>query len=136
MRIYVRRRPQLLENFVENVVKIKENLQKTLKSMKEGGKSIVGFGAAAKGVVLLNYCGFDNSLIDYVADGTPYKQGKYIPGVNLRVEPEEKLLETKPDVILILAWNFKEEIMEKLKGRGYTFVVPIPDVQVYEDSHS
>ncbi len=133
MRIYVRRRPLLLEAFMKNVNKIKEDLRKYLLEEKKKGKKIVGFGAAAKGMVLLNYCGLDNKIIDYIADGTLYKQGKFTPGTNIPIVPEEQLLKEKPDIVLILAWNFKKEIMEKLKGRGYTFVIPIPEVEVVRD---
>ena len=136
MQIWVRRRLNLFEDFVKDVGIIKEDLYSYLSSQKKKGKKIVGFGAAAKGTVLLNYCGLDNKIIDYVIDGTPYKQRKLIPGANIPILPEEKLLEDSPDIVLILAWNFKEEIMEKLKGLGYTFVVPIPKVQIYENSSS
>lgn len=130
MQIWVRRRSKLTENFIENVKRIKSELQEGLYNKVK----VVGFGAAAKGTVLLNYCGIH---LDYVVDGTSYKQGKYIPGVNIPIYSEEKLLKEKPGtIVLILAWNFKEEIMEKLKGRGFIFIVPIPEVKIYEDSNS
>ena len=135
MQVWVRRRPKLLEKFVSNVQYIDVKLDIYLREQKKIGTKLVGFGAAAKGTVLLNYCGID--YLDYVVDGTPYKQGKFIPGVNIPIYPEEKLLkESKGTVVLILAWNFKDEIMEKLKGRGFIFVVPIPKVTIYEDSSS
>lgn len=130
MQIWVRRRPKLVQSFVRNAKQIKKNLVKIIKNYKKQGKKVVGFGAAAKGTVLLNYCGLDNKLIDYIVDGTSYKQGKFVPGVNIPIYPEEHLLKDKPDVVLILAWNFKTEIMEKLKDRGYKFIVPIPKVTV------
>ena len=84
--------------------------------------------------MLLNYYGLDNSVIDYIVDGTPYKQGKFVPGVNIPIYPESKLLkEPKGTIVLILAWNFKEEIMQKLKDRGFTFVIPIPKVEVIRE---
>ena len=132
MQIYVRRREPLIENFDFGVQTIKNDLYLLLSNFKKEGKKIVGFGAAAKGMVLLDYCGLDNQLIDYIADGTPYKQGKYTPGTNIPILPEEELTKNKPDIILILAWNFKEEIMEKLEKRGFTFVVPIPTVQIIQ----
>ena len=132
MQIWVRRRPKLVENFLDNVYLIKSKLQDKIYSHQASGKKIVGFGAAAKGTVLLNYC---NLHLDYVVDGTPYKQGKFIPGVNTPIYPEEYLLKDPPNAILILAWNFKDEIMDKLKGRGYTFIVPIPEVKTYVDSN-
>ena len=133
MRIYVRRRDISVEKFVKNVTLIKRNLRDYIIQKKKEGKKVVGFGAAAKGVVLLNYCELDTKLIDYVVDGTAMKQGKFIPGVNIPIYPEEYLAKDKPDVVLILAWNFKEEIMEKLKHTEFDFVVPIPEVEVYEN---
>lgn len=131
MQIWVRRRPKLLENFIKNVTIIRRELQEYLEREKQKGRYIIGFGAAAKGTVLLNYCGLNHSIIDYIVDGTPYKQGKFIPGVNIPIFPEEELLKEKPGtIVLILAWNFKQEIMEKLKNRGFTFVIPIPRVEI------
>ena len=130
MRIYVRRRPKLLKEFVQNVKEIKKTLNETIRNYKAQGAKIVGFGAAAKGMVLLQYCGLDNKLIDYIADGTPYKQGRVTPGTNIPILSEEELIKNKPDIILILAWNFKEEIMEKLKGKGFTFIIPIPQIEI------
>ena len=127
MQIWVRRRPKLEENFKDAVYTIAQDLKDVVNAAKMEGKKVVGFGAAAKGTVLLNYC---NLHLDYIVDGTSYKQGKFVPGVNTPIYPEEYLLEDPPDIVLILAWNFKEEIMEKLKGRGYTFVIPIPKVEV------
>src|SRR3990167_6110573 len=134
MRIYARRRKPLLKEFMKNAKLIKHELR-SLYNAHDDGKKIVGFGAAAKGMVLLNYCELDNKIIDYIVDGTPYKQGKFTPGTNIPIMPEEHLLKDPPDIVLILAWNFKDEIMQKLKGRGYTFVVPIPDVQIINARH-
>ena len=130
MRIYVRRRRPLIADFIGAVGEIRKDLRKKILQFKKEGKKIVGFGAAAKGMVLLNYCGLDSKIISYIADGTPYKQGKFTPGTNIPILPEEQLLKDKPDIVLILAWNFKDEIMEKLKGRGYKFVIPIPKVKI------
>ena len=130
MRIYVRRRRPLIENFISNVREIRQDLIDYLTEQKLQGKKIVAFGAAAKGMVLLNACNLNNKIIDYVVDGTSYKQGKYTPGTNIPIVPEEQLLKDKPDIVLILAWNFKEEIMEKLKNRGFTFIIPIPEVTI------
>ena len=133
MQIWVRRRLRLLEKFRGNVKQIKDDLFNFIfdQTYREKRK-VIGFGAAAKGTVLLNYCEI-GGLIDYIVDGIPYKQGKFVPGVNISIYPESKLLE-EPEgtVVLILAWNFKEEIMEKLKGRGFKFVIPIPKVEICE----
>lgn len=127
MQIWVRRRPNLLKQFKDDVYEIRQDLQDAVKGAQMQGKKAVGFGAAAKGTVLLNYC---DIYLDYVVDGTPHKQGKFVPGVQTPIYPEKHLLEDPPDIVLILAWNFKDEIMEKLKGRGYTFVIPTPKVEV------
>lgn len=128
MQIWVRRRPKLLEEFTFLSGKITADLNGLVVKAQAEGKKVVGFGAAAKGTVLLNAAGI---RLDYIVDSTPYKQGKFVPGVKTPIYPEEHLLKDPPDIVLILAWNFKEEIMEKLKGRGYTFVVPIPKVEIY-----
>lgn len=130
MQIQVRRRINPFGNFILNTEAIKKELYEYLTEQIKQGKKVAGFAAAAKGVILLNYCGLGSEIVDYVVDGTPYKQGKFIPGVNIPIYPEEYLLEDPPDIILILAWNFKEEIMQKLKGRNYTFVIPIPKMEV------
>lgn len=135
MRIYVRRRKFLLPEFAKNAKTIKKELNTFLRSEKKKGKKIVGFGAAAKGMTLLYYCGLDNKILDYIADGTPYKQGKYSPGTGIKVEPETELIKNSPDIILILAWNYKEEIIKKVqkmlgKDKKITFVLPIPTVEI------
>lgn len=133
MQIWVRRRSKLLEEFIQRVHRIRMDLMNYLARTKYvDQKKVIGFGAAAKGTILLNYCGL-GEIVDYVVDGTPYKQGKIIPGVNIPVYSEKELLKEKPGtIVLILAWNFKEEIMEKLKGKGFKFVIPIPKVQICE----
>ena|SRR3990167_5838742 len=129
MQIWVRRRPELLEEFKKNVERIKEDLRRIL-LQERNTKKVVAFGAAAKGTVLLNYCDL-GGIVTYVVDGTSYKQGKFVPGVNIPIYPESKLLEEKPGtIVLILAWNFTTEIMEKLKGRGFKFIIPVPKVEV------
>lgn len=133
MQIWVRRRPKLLENFISGSINIVAELKALVDDAHIEGKKVVGFGAAAKGTVLLNAADLH---LDYIVDATPYKQGKFVPGVKIPIYPEEHLLKDPPDIVVILAWNFKDEIMEKLKGRGYTFVVPIPKVKIYAGSKS
>jgi hypothetical protein len=136
MRLYVRRRKKLVETFTKNVEAIKEELTNYLKNEKAAGKKIIAFGAAAKGMTLLNYFGFDKKILDYIADGTPYKQGKFSPGTGIPVLPENELLKNPPDIILILAWNYKEEIINKVnrlynkKKKKIIFVVPIPNIEI------
>ena len=101
---------------------------------KREGKSIAGYGAPGKGNTLLNYCGIRTDFIDYTVDRNPYKQGKFLPGTHIPIHDPQKIAETKPDYLLILPWNFKDEIMEQMKDIrewGGQFVVPIPEVTVY-----
>ena len=119
--------------FAPRVDKVKYDLLKFLIEQKENGKTVVGYGAAAKGNTLLNYCGIRKDLISYVADLTPFKQGKYLPESHIPVVGEEKLKETKPDNILILPWNFKDSIKKRLeytKEWGAKLVVPIPKLEI------
>ncbi len=100
-----------------------------LKELRRAGKKIVGYGAAAKANVLLNYFELDNKTIDYLVDSTPYKQGLYTPGSHIKIYSEEKIYETNPDYILIFAWNFSKEIMDKnkeykKKGGKFIFLEP------------
>lgn len=138
MRLYVGKRINKLLTFSKNVKSIKKDLNSYLREQKKLGKKIVGFGAAAKGVVLLYHCGLDHKLIDYIADGTPYKQGKFTPGTLIPIREENELLKNPPDILLILAWNFKEEIIKKVKamlkgsGKKVTFVIPIPQVEIIQ----
>src|SRR3990167_4111317 len=100
MQIWVRRRPKLLANFIKNAAIIRRELHEYLEIERQKGRHIIGYGAAAKGTVLLNYCSLSNSIIDYIVDGTPYKQGKFVPGVNIPIYPESKLLEEKPGKLM------------------------------------
>lgn len=137
MRIYVRRKQMDVKKFTSDVKNMKKELTTYLKKEKKAGKKIVAFGAAAKGMTLLQYCGLDKNIIDYVADGTPYKQGKIAPGTLIPIVPETELVTSPPDIILILAWNFSEEIMKKVtamydKKHQVTFVIPIPQVKIIQ----
>lgn len=119
--------------FGEKVKATKRKLLRFLIDAKENGKSIVCYGAAAKGVTLVNYCGVRDDLVDYVVDRSPYKQNHFMPGVRIPIYGPEKIFETKPDYVLILPWNLKEEISEQMAGVtdwGGKFVVPIPEVKV------
>ncbi len=102
---------------------------------KKKGKTIVGYGAAAKGNTLLNYCGVRNDFLDYTCDRNPHKQGKFLPGTHIPIYSPDKIADTKPDYVLILPWNLKEEITQQLayiREWGGKFVVPIPEVEVIE----
>jgi 2-polyprenyl-3-methyl-5-hydroxy-6-metoxy-1,4-benzoquinol methylase len=119
--------------FGEKVKATKRKLLRFLIDAKENGKSVVCYGAAAKGVILVNYCGVRDDLVDYVVDRSPYKQNHFMPGVRIPIYGPEKIFETKPDYVLILPWNLKEEISEQMAGVtdwDGKFVVPIPEVKV------
>ncbi len=119
--------------FSDRVVKTKRRLLRFLIDAKEQGKHIVGYGAPAKGNTLLNYCGVRTDLLDYTVDRNPVKQGQYLPGVRIPIHAPEKIRETKPDYVLILPWNIREEVMTQMahiREWGGRFVVPIPEVKV------
>ncbi len=119
--------------FAEQVRETKRALLEFLIAAKRAGKRIAGYGAPAKGNTLLNYCGVRQDFIDYTVDRSPHKQGRYLPGTRIPIYAPEKLRETKPDYVLILPWNLKDEIvgqMAHIREWGGKFVVPIPRVEV------
>ena len=121
-------------SFTEQVHETKRRLLEFLIAAKRRGKRIAGYGAPGKGNTLLNYCGIGRDFLDYTVDRNPYKQGKFLPGTHLPIYPPETLRATRPDYVLILAWNLKDEIMEQvadIRSWGGQFLVPIPDVKVY-----
>lgn len=116
--------------FANNVKKNKTKLIGLLNKLKLRGKTIVGYGAPAKGNTLLNYFGIGKDTLDYIVDDSPLKQGLYTPGTHIPVVSSKKLQQTKPDYVLILAWNFAEPIMKKLSDfsiKGGEFIVPAPE---------
>ena len=120
-------------SFEEKVKAVKRNILAFLIQAKEEGKNIAGYGAPAKGNTLLNYCGIKTDFIDYTVDRNPYKQGCYLPGSRIPIYHPDKIKETKPDYVLILPWNIKNEIMEQMsfiRQWGGKFVIPIPKVNV------
>jgi SAM-dependent methyltransferase len=119
--------------FVKSVVDIKCALLSFLIEARNAGKSVVGYGAPAKGNTLLNYCGVGPELLPYTVDISPHKQGRYLPGVQIPIYAPDRILQTKPDFVLILPWNIKEEIMERMaavRQWGGRFVVPIPKLNI------
>jgi 2-polyprenyl-3-methyl-5-hydroxy-6-metoxy-1,4-benzoquinol methylase len=125
--------PKVYAAFAERVRETKRGLLEFLIQAKNEGKTVVGYGAAAKGNTLLNYCGVRSDFIDYVVDLSPHKQGTFLPGTHIPVLHPDKIIETKPDYILILPWNLKAEIKSQLayaKDWGAKFVTPIPRVEV------
>ena len=119
--------------FSHQVCSTKRALLDLLIRIKAGGKKIAGYGAPAKGNTLLNYCGIRTDFIDYTVDKNPHKQGKLLPGTHIPVYAPERIMETRPDYVLILPWNIKGEVMEQMKGIrqwGGKFIVPIPNPEV------
>ncbi len=119
--------------FSEQVKSTKRKLLSFLIEVKNQGKSIVGYGAPAKGNTLLNYCGIRTDLLDYTCDRSPHKQGSFLPGTHIPIYHPDRIRETKPDYLLILPWNLKDEIMQQMahiREWGGQFVVPIPQVEV------
>jgi SAM-dependent methyltransferase len=127
-------RAEYYKDFAARVRSVQRSLFDLLRSLKSEGKRIAGYAAAAKGAILLNSSGIDGSLLDYVVDRNRHKQGKYMPGVHLPIYDTAKLLESPaPDFVLLLAWNFKDEVMRQqseYRTRGGRFIVPIPTPQI------
>jgi len=101
-------------SFGEQVKETKRKLLEFLVDAKRAGKTIVGYGAPGKGNTLLNYCGIRTDFLDYTVDRSPHKQGLYLPGTRIPVYHPDKIRETKPDYVLILPWNLKDEVMQQM----------------------
>jgi hypothetical protein len=121
--------------FGQKVQSVKRNLLQLLIGLKSEGKKIVGYGAPAKGNTLLNYCGIRTDFLDYTVDRSPHKQNCYLPGSRIPIKHPDQIRADRPDYVLILPWNIKEEIisqMEHIKEWGGRFIVPIPDAHIIE----
>lgn len=127
------RRLDFYLSFAEKVKETKRNILDFLIQAKKQGKTIVGYGAPAKGNTLLNYCGIKTDFIDYTVDRSPHKQGRYLPGTHIPVYSPDRIQETTPDYLVILPWNISDEIMgqmQSIKEWGGEFVTFIPTVEI------
>lgn len=127
-----------LDNFLDFAARVEQNrsnLVGLLENLNLEGKRVVGYGAPAKGNTLLNYCQISTRLLPFTVDKNPLKLGKFTPGMHLPVLPVESLLESQPDYVLVLAWNFSQEIMRQQElylQRGGRFILPIPEPRVIQ----
>ena len=121
------------KDFAKRIRKLKKELVYKIRVLKKKKKRIVGYGAPARGSVMLNYCDFGPRTIDYIVDSISYKQGRMIPGKHIPIFPEKKLESDRPDYVFLLAWNFADEILNKQKKfrkQGGKFIIPIPELRI------
>jgi hypothetical protein len=121
------------EGFAGEVLKIKSDLLEFLLAAVRDGKSVAGYGAPGKGNTLLNHCGIRSDLMSYTVDRSPVKQGKFLPGTHIPIYSPDRLSETKPDYILVLPWNLRDEISDQLsytRSWGAKLVFPIPELEI------
>ncbi|HEU0207829.1 MAG TPA: methyltransferase C-terminal domain-containing protein, partial [Candidatus Udaeobacter sp.] len=126
-------RMETYKKFASNVETIKKDLNRTINDLRAQGKQVVGYGAPAKGNTLLCYLQLGPDKIDYIADKSKLKQGLFTPGMHVPVVSPDRLLQDQPDYLLVLAWNFLDEIIEQqseYKSRGGKFIVPVPKVKI------
>ena len=112
---------------------VREDLRRMLSSLKRQGSRVAAYGAAAKGTILLNYSGIGSETLDWVADRNVHKQGLFVPGVHVPIVGPERVLEDMPDYVMLLPWNFKDEILEQqseYRRRGGRFIIPIPAPEI------
>jgi SAM-dependent methyltransferase len=126
-------RMETYANFAEAVRESKRALLELLISLRRAGKSVAGYGAPGKGNTLLNYCGIRTDFLDFTVDRNPYKHGRFLPGTHIPIHPVEFIKERRPDYILILPWNLRDEIVAQLayaREWGAKFIVPIPVARI------
>jgi len=121
------------DGFAPAVMKIKSDLLRFLLDAAEQGRTVAGYGAPGKGNTLLNHCGIRSDLLSYTVDRSPVKQGKFLPGTHIPIHAPEQLAKTRPDYILVLPWNLREEISRQLgyiRSWGGKLVLPIPELEI------
>ena len=121
------------EGFAPAVLKIKSDLLGFLLTAAAEGRSVAGYGAPGKGNTLLNHCGIRSDLLSYTVDRSPFKQGKFLPGTHIPIYPPERLAQTRPDYVLVLPWNLRDEISQQLSyigSWGGKLVFPIPELEI------
>ena len=126
-------RSEFYQGFAERVSRLKRDLRTMLDQLRGSGKRIAAYGASAKGTTLLNYFGIDGDTLEFVADRSTVKQGHFTPGTHLPIRPPEALLEERPDYVLLLTWNFADEILRQqdaFRQQGGRFIIPIPELRI------
>jgi SAM-dependent methyltransferase len=123
------------QQFAQQTYHVREDLHRTLNALRQQGKRVVGYGAPAKGNTLLSFLDLGPQVVAYIADRSPLKQGRYTPGTHIPVVPPERLLADQPDYVLLLAWNFADEVLAQqaeYRRRGGKFILPVPEVQIIQ----
>jgi SAM-dependent methyltransferase len=126
-------RMEFYQRFADDVADLRRSLLAVLSDLRARGKRLAAYGAAAKGSTLLNYFGIGRDYLDFVVDRSPHKQGRYMPGVHLPIDAPSRLLRDRPDFVLLLTWNFADEILEQqaeFRKGGGRFIIPVPAVRV------